>query len=147
MGDGVSEFRHFAKLHNAQDGHAVLQRLWTVVKPWLLAGHVLEVRVKQESRTLDQNAAQWPYLQAFSEQLQWPINGSMAHMEPDDWKDVLTAAFQNETVRLAMGMSGGVVMLGMRTSKMSKARFSEWITFLQATAAMRGVKVYQGDAE
>lgn len=107
-------------------------------------GHIVEV--KEQTRTLDQNAVQWPYLQAFSEQLLWPVNGQMVRMEPEEWKDVLTAAFQNETARLAMGLSGGVVMLGLRTSKMGKKRFSEWIDFLKATAADRGVNVYEEQA-
>lgn len=60
-------------------------------------------------------------------------------LAPDEWKDLLTAAFRGESVRLAMGLSGGVVMLGTRTSKFSKAQFSEWIEFLRATAADRQV--------
>lgn len=100
------------------------------------------VTIRPPSRTLDQNAAQWPYLVAFSEQLKWPVNGAMTVLTPDEFKDVLTAAFQGETVRLAQGMSGGVVMLGLRTSKMSRRQFSEWLEFLIATAAMRGVSVY-----
>jgi hypothetical protein len=109
------------------------------------AGYVVEVR--EPTRTLEQNAAQWPYLVAFSKQLMWPVNGAMCRLEPDEFKDILTAAFQGETVRLAMGMSGGVVMLGLRTSKMGKKKFSEWLEFLKATAAMRGVVVYTNDHE
>jgi len=99
----------------------------------------------EPTRTLEQNAAQWPYLDAFSKQLVWPVNGQMARMHPDEWKDVLTAAFQGETVRLAMGLHGGVVMLGLRTSKMGKKRFSEWLEFLKATAADRDVTVYEDE--
>lgn len=101
------------------------------------------VTVAEPTRTVEQNAAQWPYLDAFSKQLLWPVNGAQVRMTPEEWKDVLTAAFQGETVRLAMGLNGGVVMLGLRTSKMGKRRFSEWLTFLEATAAMRGVRVYE----
>ena len=36
-------------------------------------GHV--VTIGEPTRTLEQNAAQWPILEAFSEQLQWPVNG------------------------------------------------------------------------
>jgi hypothetical protein len=104
-------------------------------------GHV--VTVSEPTRSLEANAAQWPYLQAFAEQLEWPVNGKMCKLAPDEWKDILTAAFQKETARLAMGLDGGVVMLGQRTSKFSKKRFSEWMEFLIATAADRGVKVYE----
>lgn len=104
------------------------------------------VRIGELTRTLEQNDAQWPYLEAFSKQLTWPVNGAMVKMTKEEWKDVLTAAFQGETVRLAQGLNGGVVMLGMRTSSMGKRRFSEWLEFLIATAAMRGVTVYEDEA-
>lgn len=104
------------------------------------------VTVKEGSRTLEQNAAQWPILQAFSEQLQWPVNGQMVHMTDEEWKDVLTAAFRRETARLAMGLDGGVVMLGQRTSRFGKKKFSEWLEFLHAVAAERGVTLYPQEA-
>ena len=102
--------------------------------------------IKPPTRNLDQNAALWPILEAFSEQLSWPVNGQMVKMDKESWKDLLTAAFKRETARLAMGLDGGVVMLGMRTSKMSKAEFSELLEFLHATAAARGVVVYEEQA-
>lgn len=104
------------------------------------------VTVQEPTRNTSQNAAQWPILEAFAEQLQWPVNGAMVNLSAEEWKDVLTAAFQGETVRLAMGMNGGVVMLGLRTSQMGKRRFSEWLAFLNATAALRGVVVYADEA-
>lgn len=99
------------------------------------------ITVSEPTRNLEQNAAQWPILQAFADQLQWPVNGSMEWLTPEEWKDILTAAFKRETVRVAMGLDGGMVMLGSRTSKFSKAQFSEWLDFLNATAAARGVEV------
>lgn len=93
----------------------------------------------EPTRTLDQNADQWPYLEAFSKQLQWPVNGALVWMSPEEWKDVLTAAFEQENVRLAQGLNGGVVMLGLRTSTLGKKRFSEWLEFLHAIAAQREV--------
>lgn len=102
-------------------------------------GHI--VTIGPPGRTLDQNAAQWPLLDAFSRQLLWPVNGSMVAMSAEEWKDVLSAAFRGETVRLAMGLNGGVVMLGMRTSKMGKKQFSEWLEFLHSVAADRGIQL------
>lgn len=101
----------------------------------------LVVEVKEMTRNLDQNAAQWPILQAFSDQLQWPVNGKMVCMTPDEWKDVLTAAFKREQIRMAMGLDGGLVMLGQRTSKFTVKQFSEWMEFLIATAVERGVNI------
>ena len=99
------------------------------------------VAVSAPTRNLDQNAAQWPILEAFSKQLQWPINGQLTQMSAEEWKDVLTSAFKRETVRVAMGLDGGMVMLGSRTSKFKKAEFSEYLEFLNATAALRGVTI------
>jgi 2-phospho-L-lactate guanylyltransferase (CobY/MobA/RfbA family) len=104
------------------------------------------VAISEPNRSLDQNAAQWPILQAFSDQLHWPVNGDIVQLSPDEWKDILTAAFERESVRLAEGLEGGVVMLGSRTSHFGKRKFSDWLEFLHATAAARGVVVYPEEA-
>jgi len=100
-----------------------------------------------DNRTLEQNSAQWPILEAISEQMKWPVNGELVKITPEEFKDILTAAFYNETVRLAQGWNGGVVMLGKRTSKFGKKKFSEWLEFLHAAAAERGVVVYPDQRE
>jgi hypothetical protein len=106
------------------------------------AAEGMRVEIKERKRSLDQNAAQWPILQAFSEQIKWPVNGELVTLEPDEFKDILTAAFFGESVRLAQGLNGGVVMLGKRTSKFTKKEFSDWLEFLHAAATARGVVVY-----
>lgn len=100
-------------------------------------GHV--VTVAEPNRTLDQNAAQWPILQAIAEQLKWPVNGVLVALADEEWKDILTAAFRGESMRLAQGVNGGVVMLGLRTSKFNKKDFSEWLEYLNWFCAERGV--------
>ena len=97
------------------------------------------VTIKGPTRNLDQNALMWVLLEAFSQQLQWPVNGAMVKLEPEEWKDLLSAAYRQESQRVAMGLSGGMVMLGLRTSKMGRREFAEFIEFIQATAADRGV--------
>lgn len=97
--------------------------------------------IQEKNRTLEQNAAQWPILDAFAKQRQWSVNGSMVWLSDEEWKDVLTAAFKEETIRLAAGLRGGVVMLGKRTSKFGKREFSEWLEFLHAAAAELGVEI------
>lgn len=98
-------------------------------------------KIEPPGRTLDQNAYQWPYLEGFSQQLLWPVNGVMCKLSSDEWKDVLTAAFEKETEpRLAAGFDGGIVMLGRRTSQFGKRKFAEWMEFLMAAAALKGVE-------
>jgi hypothetical protein len=104
------------------------------------------VTVQEPTRSLDQNAAMWPLLQAFADQLQWPVNGAMVWMTPDEWKAVLSAAYKRESVRVAMGLDGGMVMLGSRTSKFSVREMSEFLEFLNATAAARDVDLRYREA-
>ena len=103
-------------------------------------GH--KVTISEQTRSLDQNAAQWPYLEGFSKQKQICINGVMEWATPDDWKDVLTACLKGE-MRMA-AFDGRVIMMPQRTSKMGKKVFSEWMEYLVSMAAQSGVEpVYQ----
>lgn len=105
------------------------------------------VTVGDKTRTLEQNAAQWPYLEAFAEQVPWQVNGEWTYISDEDWKDILTAAFRRETVKAAQAWDGkGIVMLGMRTSEMDTEEFSQWLEFLKSAAALKGVTVYPEDA-
>lgn len=114
--------------------------------------HVMEAKegdqvvIREPKRNLDQNAALWPLLECFSRQLKWTVNGEFVRLDPAEWKDVLSAAFDEETVRLAEGLNGGKIMLGKRTSQFSKKRFSEFLEFIHAAAAQRGV-VFHRNAE
>ena len=95
------------------------------------------VTVSEPTRTLDQNAAQWPYLEGFAQQKQACINGAMVNATADDWKDILTGCYSGET-RMA-AFDGRVIMLPQRTSKMGKRVFADWMEFLIAMAAQSGV--------
>jgi len=97
------------------------------------------VKIAEPTRTLDQNALLWPLLTCFAEQLTWPVNGERVRLEPDEWKDILSAAFEQESVRLAQGLNGGVVMLGRRTSQYGKRKFSDFVEFIYASGAELGV--------
>lgn len=97
------------------------------------------VQIKEPKRNLEQNALLWELLEKFSNQLKWPVNGQFERLTSEEWKDILSAAFNQEHVRTAVGLNGGLVMLGMRTSVMSKKRFSEFVEFIQAIAADRGI--------
>ena len=97
---------------------------------------------RDDKRSLDANAAQWPILQAWADQKQWPVNGYMTSLTAEEWKDVLTSSFEGETQpRLSPGLNGGMVMLGRRTSKYGKKRFSEWLDWLMAASYHAGIKV------
>jgi NinB protein len=135
--------KHYAILHDPQQGYQCLLRTWELVKPWLVSGHKLELRISPERRNSEQNALLWVWLTAFSAQLQWPVNGAMVKLTAEEWKDVLSAAFKRESQRVAMGLDGGMVLLGLRTSEMGKREFAEFMEFVMATAALRGVNADQ----
>jgi len=99
------------------------------------------ITVSEPTRNLEQNSLLWVLLNSFADQLQWPVNGKMCKLTADEWKDVLSAGYRKETARLAMGLDGGIVMLGLRTSKMSKREFAEFVEFVQSVAADRGVEL------
>ena len=99
------------------------------------------VTIHKKTRTLAHNAVQWPILNAFANQLLWPVNGQMVKLEAGEWKDILTAAYKEETVRLAMGLNGGMVMLGKKTREFTVAEWPEWRAFLESVAADRGIKI------
>jgi hypothetical protein len=104
------------------------------------------VTISEPTRNLEQNSLLWVILTAFSRQIEWPVNGKFVRLTPDEWKDILSAGYRRESARLAMGLDGGVVMLGMRTSQMGKREFAEFIEFLQAVAADRGVTLEEATA-
>ena len=109
--------------------------------------HVVEF--KPDTRTIDQNKAQWPILAAISAQRKWPIDGEMMLIDPESWKDLLSAAYRKEVPRVAKAFSlgtqnnydSGSVMIGQRTSKFKRGEFPDWLEYLNAAAAELGVKV------
>jgi hypothetical protein len=98
------------------------------------------VTVAEPTRNLEQNAAQWPILNAYAKQKQLCVNGSMEWVSAEEWKDVLTGAHKEELARVA-SYRGRMVILGKRTSKFVKSEFSEWLDWLNAAAIEDGIEV------
>lgn len=99
------------------------------------------VTIQNETRKLSQNAQQWPILNAFANQLLWPINGALTKITAEDWKNILTSAYRQETVRVAQGFESGLVMLGHRTREFRESEWSEWMSWLEWAATEKGVKI------
>lgn len=96
------------------------------------------VEIRERTRSLDQNALMWELLTELSNQLQWPINGKAETLTPEEWKDILSAGLSQEN-RIAMGIRGGFVMLGKRTSKMTVKQMTELIELIYAFGVEHGV--------
>ncbi len=95
---------------------------------------------KDMTRSLDQNALLWPLLECFESQKLWPdFDGELVKVDAETWKDILTAAFKGESIKFVRGLKGGFVMAGLRTSKMGKKEFSEFIEFIYAEGTNLGI--------
>lgn len=91
------------------------------------------VEIKPKTRTLEQNARLWAVLGEISEQVDWYGQKLTA----EEWKDVFSAALHRQKV--VPGLEGGFVVLGQRTSRMTKKEFSDLMELINAFAAERGV--------
>lgn len=108
-----------------------------MVRSALRGGEVL-ITLSRPARTQEQNRKMWAMLRDVARQVPLVVNGVEVWADPEDWKDVFTAALKQET-RMAQGIDGAVVVLGMRTSKMKKAELSELIELIYAHGAAQGV--------
>lgn len=100
----------------------------------LQAGPVeIALRRPSNKRSLDQNARLWAVLTDVSKQVEWYGR----HLSKEAWKDIFSAALERQDV--VPGLEGGFVMIGGRTSKMTKARFAELLELISAFGAERGI--------
>lgn len=59
-------------------------------------------------------------------------------LDATDWKHILSSSLKKQ--RVAPGIDGGFVVLGLSTSKMSKAEMSDLQALMEAFGAAQGVK-------
>jgi hypothetical protein len=122
-----------ASLFNAQQAMTRFQAIYRDLKPYLLSGHRFEVVIRPEKRSDAANARMWVLLDALSKQVVW--HGQ--RLTSDEWKDVMTAALARQKV--VPGIDGGFVVLGQRTSQMTRAEMAELQDCIEAFGAQQGV--------
>jgi len=98
----------------------------------------LIVRPLRISRTLAQNDKMWGMLRDIARQIPWIVDGRLQMIAAEDWKDVLTASLKSE-LRVARGLDGGVVLLGLRTSRMTIRTMTLLIDLMDAFGSERGI--------
>lgn len=102
---------------------------------WIMAAPLgMSVEFKPSTRSLEQNAKLWACLTDVSRQVEWYGE----HLTADDWKDVFTASLRKAKVVPGLD-AGSFVVLGLRTSKLTKGEFSDLIELIHAFGAERGV--------
>ena len=93
------------------------------------------VTIAEPSRNLEQNAKMWAMLADISNHTDW--HGIKLNAE--EWKDLLSAGLVQS--RVVPNLEGnGFVILGQRTSKLTKSQFAALIELLYAFGTERGVK-------
>jgi len=125
---------HSILLTDPQQGLQTLDRMRTWVRNQLQAGKRLTLTIGEETRTLPQNSRMWAMLSDISAQVEW--HG--LKLSKEDWKDMASASLKRQ--RAVPGMDGGFVVLGQRTSEMSKSDMSELMELMEAFGAQHGVK-------
>jgi hypothetical protein len=95
-------------------------------------------RAAADVRTLEQNSMMWDALTDLSRQVDWMIDGTLCKPSPEDWKEILSASLRKHQ-RVAAGIDGGFVILGQRTSKMSRRAFSDLLELIFAFGNDHGV--------
>ena len=93
------------------------------------------VIIREQTRTLAQNARMWDQLEDISKQVVWYGQ----KLTEEEWKDVFSAALKRQKV--VPGLDGGFVVCGQRTSKMGKREMSDLLELMNAFCAERGVKL------
>lgn len=123
------------QLYQPVQAHQAIRQAWEqCVKPMLIAGHRMVLEVKPQKRSNEQNRRLWAMLTDVSRQVEW--YGKT--LSPEDWKHLFTASLQK--TQAVPGIDGGFVVLGLSTSRMTKAEMSDLQTLIEAFGAERGVK-------
>lgn len=120
--------------------HGLYAMLWSnFIKPFLILDLVLVIEIRKDTRSLAQNRIMWSIMADLARQVEWPVDGRTQKLSPDDWKEIITAGVRKGQ-RVAAGIEGGFVMLGARTSSMTKKELADVIECAYAFGAQRGVK-------
>ena len=114
---------------------------WRFACQFLELGKSAKVVVSEAkpTRSLEQNSRLWALLTDIARQVEWPVDGKLQRLSPEDWKTILTAAL-TKGQRVAQGVDGGFVMLGASTSRMSVGEMIDLQTLIEAFGAERGVR-------
>jgi len=119
---------------------ALTTQVWPHLKNWLLSGHRMVIEVRQETRSLAENALLHAMLAYISKNLEW----AGAKRDTETWKRLLTAAWcraRGEHIEMLPALDGhGVDIVFRRTSQLTRSECAELIEFVQAWAAEHGVE-------
>jgi hypothetical protein len=113
---------------------------WINRAPWNT-----RVEYKAPKRSIPQNSRLWLLLTAVAEQAEW-AGKKRTTLE---WKDLFTGAVKiaGGGVEAVPGLEGGLMLLGLHTSDMSKAEMVELQDYIEAWCASNGVVIPEPQPE
>ena len=128
-------------LYSPQQAHTVLKDLWPKIKETLQAGKQLRLEIKKTSRSTDQNAL----FHALFNKISLEMAKVGSKWIADDWKRLLIDQWAHETNRkigkVAPSLDGErVVQLGLQSHKFTVEEGSEFIEWLMAWMADKGIE-------
>ena len=127
--------RAIYRCYEPAQAHKVLTSVvWPSVKAQTMAGRRMVVEVREETRSVAQNARLWAMLEDIARQVDWYGQ----KLTKDEWKDVFSAAMKR--TKVVPGLDGGFVVCGQSTSKMTIAEMCEMQELMEAFGAQRGVR-------
>jgi hypothetical protein len=121
-----------------------IRAAWEKMKPALESGMVLTVEIKQESRSLEQNAMYHSIIHQIAKQARHL--GST--WDAESWKRLLVDAYTKEngeySGQVIPSLTGdGIVQLGLQTRKFTKQQASEFTEWLMIWCVENGVEIYE----
>ena len=123
-----------------QAHNEMLTVIWPMLKSMLMAGHRMTIEIKQSKRSVEQNAMFHSLIDKIAKQM--AEAGST--WTSDDWKRLLIDQWAHDTNRkigkVCPSLDGErVVQLGLQSHKFTTTESSEFIEFLYAWAANKGL--------
>jgi hypothetical protein len=120
----------------------MLTVVWPMLKSMLMAGHRMTIEIKQSKRSVEQNAMFHSMIDKIAKQM--AAAGST--WTSDDWKRLLIDQWAHDTNRkigkVCPSLDGErIVQLGLQSHKFTTSESSEFIEFLNAWAADKGIDV------
>jgi len=136
------------RCYNAAQAHkALTTQLWPMLKNHLMAGHRMVVELRQETRSLAENAMLHALLTQISQEVEW----AGQKRDTETWKRLLVAAWcraNGEHIEMLPALDGhGVDIVFRRTSQLTRSECAELIEYVLAWAAEHGVKTERVDPE
>jgi len=127
-------------LQSPEQDSALMAKIWPKVKDSLKAGKLLQMEIKAESKSRDQEAKYHAMLGEIAEQ----ASHLGAKWSAEDWKRLMVDLFAKETGlqggKIIPSLDGaGIVQLGLQTRNFTKEQAGEFIAFLDAWAAVNGI--------